>query len=257
MELVARWAPIGLADALELLSPAFTNPEVCKRALCSVAHRLLLLFASTVLSCDGLQSLPISSLPGGSQSSTSAAPDNTKRYTQAAHTKTAIKKRAPCKPSGRKLSAHGADRVPQQAPHRSQKGLGRSEGSSAAVTNLGLQCSGIHRQAALHAAASLNPASSKRPTSGHPEASYFTAPKALCHALREWNAAGQRADAFFRVHCLVRALHVCAAVAAAAARSAPGNDAACPCISAGACDGGDCMPAAQRPWTSASRSVHQ
>ena len=29
VELVARWAPIGLADALELLSPAFTNPEVC------------------------------------------------------------------------------------------------------------------------------------------------------------------------------------------------------------------------------------
>ena len=28
MELVARWAPIGLADALELLSPAFANPEV-------------------------------------------------------------------------------------------------------------------------------------------------------------------------------------------------------------------------------------
>ncbi|KAK9832006.1 hypothetical protein WJX81_007953 [Elliptochloris bilobata] len=28
VELVARWAPIGLADALELLSPSFTNPEV-------------------------------------------------------------------------------------------------------------------------------------------------------------------------------------------------------------------------------------
>ena len=28
-ELMARWARIGLADALELLSPAFTNPEVC------------------------------------------------------------------------------------------------------------------------------------------------------------------------------------------------------------------------------------
>lgn len=28
VELMARWAPIGLADALELLSPAFTNPEV-------------------------------------------------------------------------------------------------------------------------------------------------------------------------------------------------------------------------------------
>ena len=27
-ELIARWAPIGIADALELLSPAFTNPEV-------------------------------------------------------------------------------------------------------------------------------------------------------------------------------------------------------------------------------------
>ena len=27
-ELIARWAPIGLADALELLSPAFSNPEV-------------------------------------------------------------------------------------------------------------------------------------------------------------------------------------------------------------------------------------
>jgi len=31
-ELVARWAPVGLADALELLSPAFTNPEVPRRA---------------------------------------------------------------------------------------------------------------------------------------------------------------------------------------------------------------------------------
>ena len=31
VELVARWAPIGLADALELLSPAFTNPEVGKQ----------------------------------------------------------------------------------------------------------------------------------------------------------------------------------------------------------------------------------
>jgi len=31
-ELVARWAPVGLADALELLSPAFTNPEVPSRA---------------------------------------------------------------------------------------------------------------------------------------------------------------------------------------------------------------------------------
>lgn len=27
-DLIARWAPIGLADALELLSPAFSNPEV-------------------------------------------------------------------------------------------------------------------------------------------------------------------------------------------------------------------------------------
>lgn len=27
-ELIARWAPISIADALELLSPAFTNPEV-------------------------------------------------------------------------------------------------------------------------------------------------------------------------------------------------------------------------------------
>ena len=27
-ELIARWAPIAIADALELLSPAFTNPEV-------------------------------------------------------------------------------------------------------------------------------------------------------------------------------------------------------------------------------------
>ena len=31
-ELIARWAPISIADALELLSPAFTNPEV--RAWC-------------------------------------------------------------------------------------------------------------------------------------------------------------------------------------------------------------------------------
>ncbi len=30
VELVSRWAPVGLADALELLSPAFTNPEVAQ-----------------------------------------------------------------------------------------------------------------------------------------------------------------------------------------------------------------------------------
>lgn len=32
-DLIARWAPIGLADALELLSPAFANPEVRLPAL--------------------------------------------------------------------------------------------------------------------------------------------------------------------------------------------------------------------------------
>ena len=32
-ELIARWAPIALADALELLSPAFSNPEVCAQSL--------------------------------------------------------------------------------------------------------------------------------------------------------------------------------------------------------------------------------
>ncbi|CAK0784160.1 hypothetical protein CVIRNUC_007363 [Coccomyxa viridis] len=32
-ELIARWAPISIADALELLSPAFTNPEVRAHAV--------------------------------------------------------------------------------------------------------------------------------------------------------------------------------------------------------------------------------
>ncbi|BDA44872.1 phosphatidylinositol 3-kinase VPS34 [Coccomyxa sp. Obi] len=32
-DLIARWAPIGLADALELLSPAFSNPEVRAHAV--------------------------------------------------------------------------------------------------------------------------------------------------------------------------------------------------------------------------------
>ena len=36
-DLIARWAPIGLADALELLSPAFSNPEV----LTCLGHALL------------------------------------------------------------------------------------------------------------------------------------------------------------------------------------------------------------------------
>ena len=33
-ELILRWAPIGLADALELLSPAFTNPEARASPAC-------------------------------------------------------------------------------------------------------------------------------------------------------------------------------------------------------------------------------
>ena len=137
MELVARWAPIGLADALELLSPAFTNPEVGDQPTSLLRILLSPCLLHWPTPRDELRSCRSQCLRAVSQGSPAGGSHAAEQASVKDKADILLPMRAPCKPCGRKLSAHGADRVPQRAPHPSQKGLGRSRGSSAAVTNLG------------------------------------------------------------------------------------------------------------------------
>ncbi len=117
--LISRWAPIGLADALELLSPAFSNPEVTLQFLLG--------------SRRGRDGLPVPMTLGGTHGGM-AWPHMIFVSSWACillHL---------AQPRRVDVCHRCMHQMPDEHNIRDPQGLGRSQDPSAAVTNLGSHC---------------------------------------------------------------------------------------------------------------------